>query len=272
LSSLRVLSFPALLALWTNKIGENNMNPSKRRTVIAGNWKMNFTPAEATAFINEIKPMVAGKDKCDIIFVTSPSEEEYALAKEAGIELEVYPVVNEAFIFMVNKENPVSDLSQAQIVDIYTDKITNWSEVGGEDKEIIAYQREVNSGSQTGFLDLVMGDTEPADAPTEKRIEGMGGLVEAISGYDNSDQALGYSYYFYVNEMYVRDGVKLISVDGIAPTPETIADGSYPYTTAYYAVLRSDEPADSAARELLDWVLSDDGQAAAKEAGYVPLG
>ncbi|MBQ3015074.1 MAG: triose-phosphate isomerase [Clostridia bacterium] len=44
------------------------MNPLKRRTVIAGNWKMNFTPAEATAFINEIKPMVAGKDNCDIIF------------------------------------------------------------------------------------------------------------------------------------------------------------------------------------------------------------
>ena len=45
------------------------MNPAKRRTVIAGNWKMNFTPDEATAFINEIKPMVAGKDNCDIIFL-----------------------------------------------------------------------------------------------------------------------------------------------------------------------------------------------------------
>ncbi len=50
------------------QIGDTNMNPSKRRTVIAGNWKMNFTPAEATAFINEIKPMVAGKDNCDILF------------------------------------------------------------------------------------------------------------------------------------------------------------------------------------------------------------
>ena len=50
------------------QIGEINMNPSKRRTVIAGHWKMNFTPAEATAFINEIKPMVAGKDNCDILF------------------------------------------------------------------------------------------------------------------------------------------------------------------------------------------------------------
>ena len=208
---------------------------------------------------------------CDVIFVTSPSEEEYALEAEAGVELEVHPVVNEGFIFMVNEKNPVDDLSCQQIVDIYTDKITNWSEVGGEDKEIIAYQREVNSGSQTGFLDLVMGDVEPADAPTEKRIVGMGELVEAVSGYDNSDQALGYSYYFYVNEMYVRDAAKLISVEGVYPSPETIADGSYPYTTAYYAVIRADEPEDSPARALLNWTLSEDGQNAAKEAGYVPL-
>lgn len=209
--------------------------------------------------------------KCDIIFVTSPSEEEYALAEEAGITLEIHPVVNEGFIFMVNKSNPVNNLTSQQIVDIYTDKITNWSEVGGEDKEIIAYQREVNSGSQTGFLDLVMKDVTPADAPTEKRIQGMGGLVEAISGYDNSDQAIGYSYYFYVNEMYVRDGVKLLAVDGVSPTPETIADESYPYHTAYYAIIRSDEPEDSPARKLLNWTLSDEGQNAAKEAGYVPL-
>ncbi|MBQ1435234.1 MAG: substrate-binding domain-containing protein [Clostridia bacterium] len=208
---------------------------------------------------------------CDIIFVTSPSEEEYAMAEEAGLELEVHPVVNEGFIFMVNEKNPVENLTREQIVDIYTDKITNWSEVGGEDKEIIAYQREVNSGSQTGFLDLVMDGREPADAPTEKRIVGMGELVEAISGYDNSDQALGYSYYFYVNEMYVREAAKLISVDGVYPSPETIADGSYPYTTAYYAVIRADEPEDSPARALLNWTLSDDGQNAAKEAGYVPL-
>ncbi|MBR2743663.1 MAG: substrate-binding domain-containing protein [Clostridia bacterium] len=208
---------------------------------------------------------------CDIIFVTSPSEEEYALAAEAGVELEVHPVVNEGFIFMVNEKNPVDNLTREQIVAIYTDQITNWSEVGGEDKEIIAYQREVNSGSQTGFLDLVMGDVEPADAPTEKRIVGMGELVESISAYDNSDQALGYSYYFYVNEMYVREAAKLIAVDGVYPSPETIADGSYPYTTAYYAVIRADEPEDSPARTLLNWTLSEDGQKAAKEAGYVPL-
>ena len=69
----------------------------------------------------------------------------------------------------------------------------------------------------------------------------------------------------------VREAAKLISVDGVYPSPETIADGSYPYTTAYYAVIRADEPEDSPARALLNWTLSDDGQNAAKEAGYVPL-
>ncbi len=208
---------------------------------------------------------------CDIIFVTSPSEEEYALAKEAGVDFEIYPVVNEAFVFLVNEENPVDSLTQQEIVDIYTDKITNWSQVGGDDLDIIAYQRKVNSGSQTGFLDLVMKDVEPADAPTERRIAGMGELVEAVAGFDNSAQAIGYSYYFYVNEMYVRDATKLLAIDGIEPTPETIADKTYPYHTSYYAVIRNNEEKDSPARTLLDWILSDEGQNSVKEAGYVPL-
>jgi phosphate transport system substrate-binding protein len=69
--------------------------------------------------------------KADIIFVTSPSEEEYELAKQAGVEFEIYPVVNEGFVFMVNKSNPVSSLTQQQIKDIYSGKINNWKEMTG---------------------------------------------------------------------------------------------------------------------------------------------
>jgi phosphate transport system substrate-binding protein len=141
----------------------------------------------------------------------------------------------------------------------------------GEDREIIAYQREINSGSQTGMLSLVMKDAKIADAPKEKRIEGMAGLVEVISGYDNSASAIGYSYYYYVNSMYVREGIKLIKIDQIEPNPATIQSKQYPYTTAYYVIVRKDEPQDSAARKLLNWALSDDGQKSAKEAGYVPV-
>lgn len=92
----------------------------------------------------------------DLIVVTEPSEEEQALAKEKGVELEVTKVVNEGFVFFVNKENPVNGVTFKQIQDIYAGDITNWKDLGGEDKEIIAYQRPVNSGSQTGLLSLVM--------------------------------------------------------------------------------------------------------------------
>jgi phosphate transport system substrate-binding protein len=72
--------------------------------------------------------------------------------------------------------------------------------------------------------------------------------------------------------MWKNDKVKLMAVDGIYPDKKTIGDGTYPIRTAYYAVIRSDEPKDSNARKLLDWILSGEGQQIAEEAGYVKLG
>ena len=95
-------------------------------------------------------------DEVDLIVVTEPSEEELELAKQKGVELEVIPVVKEGFVFYVNSQNPVDSLTTEQIQKIYTGEITNWKEVGGQDEEIKAFQRPVNSGSQTGMLSLVM--------------------------------------------------------------------------------------------------------------------
>lgn len=208
--------------------------------------------------------------EADIIFVTAPSEEELELAKEAGVELEIYPIVKEAFVFLVNEKNPVTDLSRQQILDIYTGKIKNWSEAGGGDQEILAYQRPVNSGSQSGMLSLVMRDTPIMEAPSHYYYGEMAGLVEAISSYDNAEYAIGYSYYYYVSSMYFRKGVRLLSIDGVAPEAASIQDGSYPYTTAYYAVIKSSEPQESSARKLLNWI-KQEGNESAKAAGYVPL-
>ena len=94
--------------------------------------------------------------KSDLILVTYPSEEEQQLAKDAGVELEIVPVVKEAFVFFVNKENSIDNLTLNQIQDIYSGKVTNWKEVGGTDAQILAYQRPQNSGSQSGMLSLVM--------------------------------------------------------------------------------------------------------------------
>lgn len=208
----------------------------------------------------------------DIIFVTSPSEEELAYAAEKGVELTVTPVVSEGFVFLVNKANPVDSLTLEQIRDIYAGRITNWQEVGGSDEPIIAFQRPENSGSQTGMLDLVIRADEIMPAPTEKVVAEMGALIDAVASYDNAQNAIGYSYYYYATDMWLNDEVKLLAVDGVTPDKSTISDGTYPITTAYYAVTRSDLRPDDSAQVLLDWMLSSEGQQVAEEAGYVKLG
>ena len=214
----------------------------------------------------------------DLILVTSPSPDELNRAAAAGVELEVIPVVDEGFVFLTNADNPVTSLTVAQIRDIYSGKITNWKDVGGSDEPIIAYQRPQNSGSQTGMEDLVMKGTPMTDAPT-LQIPTMSALVNVVSASFNGDAgSLGYSYYYYVTSMYgdlANDPqlakIKLMAVDGVLPTPETIRSGEYPLTTAYYIVINKTAPADSPTRRLVDAMLSHDGQQVAADAGYVPV-
>lgn len=221
--------------------------------------------------------LIAGE--VDLILVTSPSEDELAAAAAAGVELEVIPVVREGFVFITNATNPVTSLTVAQLRDIYAGKITNWSQVGGPDSPITAYQRPENSGSQTGILDLVMQGTPMAPAPTaEYVISDMEGTVDAVASYDNSSGALGYSYYYFVTAMYgelargnAKDGVRLMAVNGVTPTDETIRSGEYPLTSAYYIVVLKSSPADSPARRLAAMMLSERGQRVAQRAGYVPV-
>ncbi|MCL2493363.1 MAG: substrate-binding domain-containing protein [Clostridiales bacterium] len=210
------------------------------------------------------------KDK-DVIFVTEPSKEELASAADAGVELEVVPVVKDALVFLANSKNPVKGLTQNQIRDIYTGKITNWREAGGADTAIVPFQRPVGSGSQTLFLSLAMKGAEPMNAPSEIRPSTMVGLIDQVANYDNKADAIGYSVFYYASEMYQRNEVKLLSIDNVMPTKETIAKGSYPYLTYYYAVFRKDEPKDSSVRALVNWMLSNEGQRVAAAAGYVPL-
>ncbi|MDW7659878.1 MAG: substrate-binding domain-containing protein [Bacillota bacterium] len=210
-------------------------------------------------------------EKTDLIFVTSPSEEELEYAESKNIELEVIPIVSEAFVFLTHRDNPVEGLTLEEIQKIYAGEITNWSEVGGEDVPIIPYQRPVNSGSQTGFLDLVMGGKTPIEPPLEQIQADMGMLIDAVATYENAPDAIGYSYYYFVVDMWGNEKVKLLKVDDIYPDQETISSGQYPIKTAYYAVFRKSELEDSDIRKVVTWILTDDGQQLAEEAGYVKV-
>ena len=207
----------------------------------------------------------------DILLVYEAAEDTKAYLETVGTKLEVTPVGRDALVFINNEQNPVDNLTQAQLIDIYTGKVTNWNEVGGEDLDIIPYQRVATSGSQSLFVKLLMKDIVPMDAPMELRPAEMGMLIDELARYNNEGNALGYSVFYYANYMYQQPGLRMIAVDGVQPSDETIADGSYPLLNEYYVVIRADEPEDSPARLLRDWILSDEGSAAIVKAGYIPM-
>ena len=206
----------------------------------------------------------------DLIVVTEPSKEELQRAKDKGVELNVTPVVNEGFVFYTNKKNSVDNLTLDQIRKIYTGEITNWKEVGGNDAKIIAYQRPVNSGSQTGILSLVMNELKMKEPTKEEYIESMAGIIDVVSNYENGENAIGYSYYYYATTMYGNDNMKFFKVNGVAPNHDTIQNESYPIITSYYIVtLKSNN--DDTTNKLKEALLSKRGQKIAREAGYIEL-
>lgn len=209
-------------------------------------------------------------ENVDLLIVYEASAETIASIQNEYENLEITPIGRDGLVFLVNTDNPVQSLTQEELINIYTGNITNWNEVGGNDAEIVPFQRSVGSGSQTLFLKLLMKDVPPMEAPTELAPGGMGQLIDMLAEFDGSGPAIGYSVYYYAHNMYTDPNVRMIGVDGIQPTNETLADGSYPFTNDFYVVIRSDEPEDSAARQLRDWILSDEGREALVAAGYVP--
>ena len=209
--------------------------------------------------------------RVDVIFAAEISPEDRAYAKEQGVELKIIPATASAFVFIVNSENPVDGLTFEEIQDIYTGDITDWSQVGGNAGAIIPYQRPTGSGSQTAMLSLVMKDKEIMEPPTKQLQMEMGELVDAIADYDNAADAIGYSYFYYVNTMYKRDTIKMLAVNGVAPSIETIKSGEYPIFTNGFIVLRADESEDSPASRWVEAVLSKRGSRIIEAKGYVPI-
>ena len=205
----------------------------------------------------------------DLLLVYEPAPEALQAFEAEGVEYEMEPIGKDALVFLINSENPVESLTQDQLVGIYSGEITNWSEVGGEDKEIIAYTRNESSGSQVMMEALCMKDTPMAEGPQTYQISEMEGLIREVASYRNTADAIGYSVYYYARNMYTEEGVKLAAVDGAEPSNQTIADGSYPYTQDFYAVIRADAPEGSPQRQLFDWLVTDEGRQLITDAGYV---
>jgi len=205
----------------------------------------------------------------DLLIVYEPAE---VIVERMKTEpLCIKPIGLDALVFLANTANPLQSLTMEQLVDIYSGKITNWADVGGLDRELLAFQRPVNSGSQTLMQKLVMKDVPMVDGDNVFRYSTMSDILEGMLSYNNEDNTLGYSVFYYANNMYFEKDLKLMGVDGVLPSTRTIYDGSYKLTNAFYAVVRTDEPADSNAKKIFDWLTGEAGQQLVLDLGYVPV-
>lgn len=206
---------------------------------------------------------------CDIVIAGEPAMEVFVEKNTRGFEWEKAQIGSDALVFVVNADNPVTNLTTDQIVGIYSGKIKNWKELGGDDNEIIPFIRNSAAGSQALMEKSVMKGAEFGETPKNYLVESMAGLMEGVKSYDNSAGAIGYSVYYYANDMKMAEGLKLLSVDGVAPSDKTIASGEYPHLTSYSATIAASAAADSPARALYNWLLSEDGQRFIASQGYV---
>jgi phosphate transport system substrate-binding protein len=197
-------------------------------------------------------------------------DEELEEAEEKQLSPVEFTVAGDAIAVIVNPANPVDRLTLQQISDIYTGKLTNWQQVGGEDRPFVRLSRESNSGTYVYFLENVirMGDSEndlllSPDTLLMPSSEGIGSEVR------QNPNAIGYD-----GLGYVTDDMKMVAVakdDGkpfVLPSQSTVLDGTYPIARPLY-MYAPVEP-EGAIAEYLDWILSD-GQAKVSELGFVPI-
>ena len=209
--------------------------------------------------------------QADLLIVAEPAESIWDEIEQEGFQYEMTQISTDALIFVVSKDNPVDSLTIEQIQKIYSGEITNWSQVGGNDVDIVPFQRNAEAGSQAAMLRLVMKDITMMEPPSEYIIDSMSGLMEAMRNFDGSEGAIGYSVYYYANDMRMADGLKIIAVEGVDPNSETIRAKEYPFLAPSYTVIPADTDQDSPARMLYNWLQSEQGQYLIASQGYVPV-
>jgi phosphate transport system substrate-binding protein len=225
-------------------------------------------PWDIVSFTNTIyayERLISGD--VDIYFGAEPSKEQQEMAKRQGKELVMTPIGKEAFVFFVNPDNKLDSLDVSEIQSIYSGEIKNWSELGGKNERIIAFQRPENSGSQT-LLEKIMGETPIMEPLKEDVPEGMGGIIEQVADYRNYNNSIGFSFRFFATGMKDNSNIKLLAIDGVEPTPENIASGKYPFTANLYAISLKNNTK-TTIESFLEWMKGPQGQEIIVKIGYI---
>ena len=212
------------------------------------------------------------ENKSDLIIIQRKiSDEEKEYAEEQGVTLLEKPIAVNALTFIVNQSNPVDNLSIDQIRVIYTGKITNWNEVGGEDAAITAYLQPSDIETGELFNPMVM-DGQPTSSLPELSRDWFN-IPEYYFIRDNK-KGLTYTSFYHSDFLFspiAPSFSKTVGVNDVTATRENILNGTYPYVTNVYAAVRSDIDKSSVAYRIYEFLTTDEGQSLVDESGYIPL-
>lgn len=214
-----------------------------------GEIKVTYNPTGSSSGIQAVT-----EGRCDIGLASRDLKEEETNDLQGTI------VAIDGIGIVLHPDNPVRDLTVEQIGKIYTGEITNWQEVGGSDAPIVCIGREAASGTRDGF-ETVTGTKDHCVYSQE--LTSTGDVVQTVSGNPN---AIGYASVASAN-----DTVKLISVEGVVPTTETIQNGEYQLQRNFVLVTRKDTPLSGAAKDFFDFATSPQADGLITKAGAVPV-
>lgn len=211
--------------------------------------KVTYNPTGSSAGIQAVE-----SGSCDIGLSSRDLKDD---EKE---NLEGTVIAIDGIAIIVNPENPVTDLTIEQIAKLYKGEITNWNEVGGNDAPVVLIGREPSSGTRDGFESIT--DTED-ECQYAQELTSTGDVVQTVASNPN---AIGYA-----SLASVKDTVKAVDVEGVAPSTKTIQDGSYKIQRNFVFVTKKDTELTGAAKDFFEFVTSGDADSLIEEAGAVPV-
>lgn len=228
---------------------------------MARNPDVNVTVSESGSG-NGVKSLLNGT--CDIACLSRAMKaNELEAAREKKIEPVQHTVAFDGVPVIVHPSNPVKGLTRKQVADIYTGAIGNWKDVGGNDQPIIVVSRDTNSGTYETFKELVLGKEGKIKAGAEYT-GSNGGMRQRIQ---TTQGAIGFAGLGFVDQT-----VKALEIDGVAPSVETISDGTYPLTRKLYMYTNGQPGEKSHAGRFIGLSRTPEGREIVEEIGFVPVG
>ena len=213
------------------------------------NVKVTYNPTGSGSGIQAVS-----EGRCDIGLSSRDLKDDEKTTLEQTI------IALDGIAIVVNPQNKVTDLTVEQIAKLYTGEITNWKEVGGEDRPVVAIGREAASGTRDGF-ESITGTKEKCVYAQE--LTSTGDVIQAVAGNPN---AIGYA-----SLAAVKDSVKAVTVDGVAPSVETIQNGTYKIQRDFVFVTKKGAKLSDAAQKFFDYATSASADSLIEKAGAVPV-